>query len=195
MNNNLPELTNDQQGQSSPDSARRRLLRAAASAAPLVATLPSGAALATASTYQCILDDKDASDGLTKNRGGDFVTSLDHWARVPAKRTVWTKTENSTTTTVRAYRFSETGPWYKQGDGTEFDPAGYTPSKTEDVYVLQLYQPNATDPTGLVACQTQGPASLPNGGCIYPVAKRDTADLGNMGVRGSCLCSITDCKA
>jgi hypothetical protein len=41
---------------------RRQLLRAAATAAPLVATLPSGADLANASAFRCIAKDKAATD-------------------------------------------------------------------------------------------------------------------------------------
>jgi len=41
---------------------RRQMLRAAATAAPLVATLPSGAVLANASAFQCIAADKAATD-------------------------------------------------------------------------------------------------------------------------------------
>ena len=59
MNDKLPELQNGQQGPNAQDPSRRRLLRAAASAAPLIATLPSGAALARPSAFQCIVKDQD----------------------------------------------------------------------------------------------------------------------------------------
>ena len=47
-----------------PDSvslSRRRLLRTAASAAPLIATLPSGAAMAQASAANCVIEDQEAA--------------------------------------------------------------------------------------------------------------------------------------
>jgi hypothetical protein len=42
---------------------RRRLLKAAASAAPVIATLPSGEALAAASALQCIINEQDGTKG------------------------------------------------------------------------------------------------------------------------------------
>lgn len=50
-----------------PHPERRALLRAAAATAPLIATLPSGAALANASAAACVVNDQSAS------QSGDFA--------------------------------------------------------------------------------------------------------------------------
>jgi len=60
---------------------RRRVLKVAAATAPLIATLPSGGALANASVNQCIIDSQQES---TDNAGvADFLASLetDRWVR------------------------------------------------------------------------------------------------------------------
>jgi hypothetical protein len=201
MNNNLPELTNDQQGQSSPDSARRRLLRAAASAAPLIATLPSGAAFATASTYQCISKDKAASAGTVPNFD-DYKQSLDQWYRSKAYRVVWTHTSSPD---IPTYRFSTdevNGPFYLEEGGGLFDLTkypGYTKGSAVEVYVLRLYVPdNASDPTDVYpACTNPNGAGVPNGTaspsdqCVFPFTNRQ-GDV--MALTGSCWCSISgDC--
>jgi hypothetical protein len=50
-------------GSGHPSIRRRQLLRAAASAGPLIATLPSGAALAQASAVNCAVAEQEASVG------------------------------------------------------------------------------------------------------------------------------------
>jgi len=82
---------------------RRRMLRAAATAAPLVATLPSGAVLANASAFQCLAKDKAATD-----RGEfSFVYAPDGTTllTVPAQVQTQTKTEDGTETSATVYRF------------------------------------------------------------------------------------------
>ncbi len=62
---------------------RRNLLKAAASMAPFVGTLPSGAALANASSVQCALfQQAEAAQG----RPNPISTSTDTYYRVPAKQ-------------------------------------------------------------------------------------------------------------
>jgi hypothetical protein len=65
---------------------RRQMLRAAATAAPLVATLPSGAALANASAFQCIAADKTATDAGEFN----FVYSVNGTTLVTVPASVQT---------------------------------------------------------------------------------------------------------
>lgn len=65
-----------------PTSTRRRaLLRAAASAAPVMATLPNGAALASASTLQCVTVEQAGNNaqGLVPD------VFLDNYMRIPGK--------------------------------------------------------------------------------------------------------------
>jgi hypothetical protein len=49
-------------------SRRRDILKAAATAAPLVATLPSGEALANASALQCVINQKEGKEGFPDGR-------------------------------------------------------------------------------------------------------------------------------
>lgn len=57
----VADLNTETETTQTPDQAspRRRALLRAAAAAPFVATLPSGAARATASTYQCMIKDQE----------------------------------------------------------------------------------------------------------------------------------------
>jgi hypothetical protein len=66
--------------------ARRKLLKAAASAAPVIATLPSGEALAMTSSLQCVIHEQDNSN---KPQPNPVVVNADQYVRVPGRREVW----------------------------------------------------------------------------------------------------------
>jgi hypothetical protein len=55
---------------------RRQLLKAAASTAPLVATLPSGAALANASAYNCVQQEINSPAPDPENPESTYITSM-----------------------------------------------------------------------------------------------------------------------
>lgn len=84
------EVSRGQTG--APSEERRRLLKAAAASAPVIATLPSGLAaqMANSSTNQCILNNREASDDM----GSDFdiTDSADNWVRFGATLVTATKT-------------------------------------------------------------------------------------------------------
>lgn len=73
-----------------PASGRRRsLLKAAASAAPVIATLPSGEALANASALQCVINvqqDNNPPEALVS----PTLPDEDTWARVVGEIQTWT---------------------------------------------------------------------------------------------------------
>ncbi|HEB77076.1 MAG TPA: hypothetical protein ENI90_00930 [Methylothermaceae bacterium] len=58
--------------------SRRRLVKSAAVAAPVILTLPSGAAAATASAFQCIARDHEKA---LNNPPAELVESPDGWVR------------------------------------------------------------------------------------------------------------------
>jgi hypothetical protein len=66
--------------------ARRKLLKAAASAAPVIATLPSGEALAMTSSLQCVINEQDDSN---KSQPSPIVTDADKYVRVTGRLEVW----------------------------------------------------------------------------------------------------------
>jgi hypothetical protein len=172
MNDKLPELQNGQQGPNAQDPSRRRLLRAAASAAPLIATLPSGAAAqAIASAAQVLVEEKDLNQGLNGADGGPAADggeyrvpngTTDRWIRYRAVRVLWVQLSDPPDPTkpnnIPTYRFSTdaaNGPWYLEG-GDEFrlsNPAEYKQASNTPVDVLALYRPilSAAGPMGVMA--------------------------------------------
>jgi hypothetical protein len=76
-----PELESGAQAEPAVSERRRRLLKAALRTAPLVLTLPSGAALANTSAYQCIASSRARSVG-SGSSAPQVVATLDHWERV-----------------------------------------------------------------------------------------------------------------
>jgi hypothetical protein len=68
---------------------RRRLLKAAASAAPLVATLPGGEALANSSAMQCVINEQQHSPGPATPFVSDPRPEGDTYLRVPGIVQTW----------------------------------------------------------------------------------------------------------
>ncbi|NBC13764.1 MAG: hypothetical protein GVY09_10540 [Gammaproteobacteria bacterium] len=149
-----------------PSGRRRHLLKAAASAGPLIATLPSGEALAAASALQCVINEQNNTeppDGVVSN------TLPDNYIRIPGKRQLY----RSTTAfpagfgigTVEVYLFNDQAgnPVHIVGDnqppqatdlaptGTWFvppDPPNQEPTFEEDVLFLRMYDANPNPITG-----------------------------------------------
>jgi hypothetical protein len=68
---------------------RRRLLKAAASAAPVIATLPSGEALANASALQCVINEQNGTQLPATERVADTDPPQDNYVRVPGQIQDW----------------------------------------------------------------------------------------------------------
>jgi hypothetical protein len=206
MNDTLPDLPDDPRGEGTQSPERRRLLRAAASVAPLVATLPSGAALASASISGCISQSVDQSH-LTPPQMPDALDlaispSGDGWLRAAAilrrmRRGGFRKD---------GYTFSGdplTGPFYDGLNGIQLD-ATWTvdttvAAKNVAVLVMRTPLPDGTNPTTIDltapgctrAPNTVYPASF--NGCVYPVGRLDrsvSAINGNTALTNSCWASF-----
>jgi hypothetical protein len=97
-------------------SARRRqLLKAAASAAPLIATLPSGEALANASALQCVINQQEGRGGAPAGVLEAPIPSDDTFARVPGRILGYKiQLPDGSTQLVRVYQIPELPP----GTGT-----------------------------------------------------------------------------
>lgn len=184
---------------------RRRLLRAAA-AAPLIATLPSGAAMANTSAYQCIVSTRNDSDRLPDGAGGDYVVPptppTDTWVRFTSKHYTVVYPEQPPRQATRTYYYVSATDKYYVGEewpnvpedypghslngltlGQEFalaslnDKGTWTEtSSPQDRNVLAMFQ-EIGDPTVPTGVQFKG---------IYPNQQRPT----NMGMVQSCLCSV-----
>jgi hypothetical protein len=215
MSDKLPEPQNGQQGPNAQDPSRRRLLRAAASAAPLIATLPSGVALA-ASAAPCVVQNRDLTnppgDTGGPTQGLDYTVgpSTDGWLRYgPVSRAKWTRTIGTTTEEAFAYEFPMSGggkKWYLETTGAEFIPTPPAPevpwiedtsSRRDDIYVLRLYAPkddpaSPTYVTRPVPCLVPliDDATLPYGGsCVFPFRRRGGAE-NLLGMNASCMTSV-----
>ena len=173
--------------------SRRRLLRAAAAAAPLIATLPNGAAAATASTAQCIVQGQKASPS-NAILPADYPQG-DGFVRQNGVRALFKKDATGEEITVYAIAPANT-TWYLES-GQPFNPSdnGFpsTPQSQEEVQLLRVFKPvsasaSQDNPTSLENCgQTPIPPQ-----CIYPVAKRvpGAGSFENTGAFTSCLCSV-----
>ncbi|WP_020506306.1 hypothetical protein [Lamprocystis purpurea] len=166
---------------------RRRLLQAAAAAAPLIATLPNGAAAATASTAQCILASRAASPD-------DVIPgpALDTFVRQHGTMTIFHLDEDTETKeTVYSIAAAPRPGTYYKSDGTAFDTTGWTKDSESDVLLLRVFQPisdtfdSVGNPTSVADCGST--SILPQ--CIFPVTQQDPGS-GNMGITASCLCSV-----
>lgn len=190
---------------------RRRLLKAAAASAPLIATLPNGAAFATASTAQCVIEARDASK-TDQDSTFDAKAALgDGYVRVKGIQTEFTRVVESKTRQAGVtqdvdvikvvYSFPSAPSTYYNVDGTVFNPAegGWTKGASQEVYLLRVFVPTdgsgtpvGTDPQSVDNCSfVSGVAQDIPPQCIYPVGQRDFyRDDGNMGLTTSCLCSV-----
>ena len=220
-------------------TSRRHLLKAAATVAPVIATLPGGAALANASTHQCIITARENSNMLPMGKEGDWISEgPDEWIRVSVpfhhveiEYNVGSNGQPDLTTAVREYyvilvggetRYiaadydsgSETWddvPDALQGQevvppGSEANtPSGTPPGPTtssfdftdrDRVWIDSWTKNNATEMRDVLLLFTEsGSGPIPTNGVhmtgIYPASKRgDEPFVDNMGMNGSCLCSV-----
>ncbi len=150
-------------------SRRRHLLKAAASAGPLIATLPSGEALAAASALQCVINEQNATeqpDGVLPGPPAPGPPP-DNYIRIPGKRefyfSITPPPNGAGAGTIEVYRFND-----QNGDeilivgdnagtsvspiappGTWFDPStALFKSAEEDVWFLRMYYADPNPITG-----------------------------------------------
>jgi hypothetical protein len=188
-----------------PSRERRRALKAAAAAAPLIATLPSGAALAMASTRQCMISSRNQSQNTYADLGSDFTVKggTDKFLRVPTNGYTYTK-RNSSDVSEKWFQWGEF--WYRQedegrnawskvgADPDKYERAGvenvmYPPgqwTREESVFwLIVLVEPENSD--------TGDPAHPSDFGAVslWPLAEPGSSDDGLIGIAHSCACSIT----
>lgn len=177
------KTTKDAPEEGAISETRRRLLQAAATAAPLIATLPNGAAAATASTAQCIKSSVDAHPS-------DVSTSTDSFVRQSGKR--FTYTRNSPSTTITVYSIDPNATTLYRPNGNVFNPEGWTlvGGSEQNVYLLRVFKPipTAIDPASATSVTNCNNNTIPPA-CIYPVNRVNTLN-GNQGLATSCLCSV-----
>jgi len=158
---------------------RRHLLKTAATAAPFIATLPSGAALAQASSVQCAAK-------LQAAPPSDLASDADdQWVRIPAD--YWDRTNGTTTIPAGLYyRYPVNNPTTTiySGDGGVTWTSGVTaPTKNNGQgyvgvrYLLVLFQ--FTD-TNKDALEIVG---------VYPLDGTPSAN-GDLGMTDSCMASF-----
>ncbi|GAB6068232.1 hypothetical protein JCM13664_15510 [Methylothermus subterraneus] len=113
---------NRKASQNSPGISRRLLVKSALTVAPVVLTLRSGAVLANASAYQCILRDQQRADA-NANPLRDPTEADDDWAR----QTVNVKQlQDSQNNTFWVYEDPQSpGSWLKE-DGSPVNLSDYT---------------------------------------------------------------------
>ena len=167
-----------------PSEQRRRLLKAAASAAPVIATFSSGSAFANASIHQCVINAANAEQAPASGYLYVNASSNDRYVRATAVKQNWTRTNGSqieTATTIGLPRPTPT-EWFRDpggnslGQWASFDTNSWDKSGSEQpVNVLLLWDEDAAG-TGFDLVGT------------WP--KLVQARGSRFGVEGSCLCSV-----
>ncbi|MCF6354819.1 MAG: hypothetical protein L3J26_06910 [Candidatus Polarisedimenticolaceae bacterium] len=119
---------------------RRRLLKAAAVSAPVIATLQSGAAFAQASALACI--ERDAAH----NPPGEISDpSSDTFVRVAMnKYTYWDGSDTASETDFKydVDSLHPSGPYYNSDGSSWVIPSGFAEYSSQTVYVLAYYDSN-----------------------------------------------------
>ena len=175
------------------------MLKASAMAVPIIATLPSGAALANASSSQCVIKDLDQTGGNTNLEG--FKSEIDQFVRVPATiRTVIKGGRNNVIGRVYQVKdklYDTSGkPVYLDAQGklfvdedhtTAFLKRGATLGDSEGTaFAVQVYVP-WSDATGEVDVHAPTTVAKVMPG-YWPENK--LTDDPNMALTASCLCSV-----
>lgn len=217
MNHSRKDPVRDSDDDDQVQEGRRRLLRSAAAAAPLIATLPSGAAFAFASASQCINQGRvesqspgfpswltGPSDGFARVAGFQYTFRQGAF-RPPRNVTVFSigATPNST------YYFGESGA--VAGNtytiGAVFDPTTFaggnwnvTDAGATPVQLLKLYRAESDtgDPYNNPTCANDcTPAATdPTSECVFPLSQIGPPDPpgqnpgNNTGLATSCLMSV-----
>ncbi len=188
----------DQQSHGNPEpeavmQSRRRLLQAAAAAAPMIATLPNGAMAATASTAQCIVDSRDDSQATAADVVSDPRPTGDAFVRANGEAVNFNRRVGQVSQNVTVYTIAPDSKKYYYSNGNPFVPTGWTETSREPVLLMRVFVPTSDsgdvidDPTSVDDCLTTSTHPL----CIFPVSKREPSnDAGNMGIAQSCLCSV-----
>jgi hypothetical protein len=142
-----------------PSGRRRRLLKAAASAAPLIATLPSGEALASASALQCVISEQNGDKSQPQGEEPETVPPRDNYARLSGRVEQWLVEDPSAPTErtdaivyymvidgedIRVWGengagFPEPGTWFDPVSANAFPPVAVDDFPAEFLY---LYQAN-----------------------------------------------------
>lgn len=141
---------------------RRRLLKAAAVGAPMIATLKSGAAAATASARQCIANDATATPTGIVEAGDPLIDQYVYQSGEQYK--VYDADGVAT-----VYYFVQ-GGWYTESGTSIASPVESSVACTDDKkscfesearYFLALWQPDGTPPTTVTSQ------------CVVPVKSLD----------------------
>ena len=187
--------------------ARRQLLRAAASVAPLIATLPSGAALAQASARNCVLLEQEAAE-----RGEEppaIAASTDSYIRVPGSRTLYEFPYDNINDEEKAaqrdvYQFTVPGTQRDvsvdaEGNWIDLDKSqAIKIGNTEPQYFLVLYKSVGFEGKVTELCDLENrvhfwPEGAPQASspdfCIAPLAKVSRNQPDNIAQVTSCWCS------
>ena len=190
----------DQHLKTNPDQetvvqSRRRLLKAAAATAPLIATLPNGAAWATASTAQCIINSQTAG---AANVVTDPPPAGDTLVRQLGREVIVGPKTTNDSSRLTVYTIDPDDGTYYKSDGTLFIDNSWEEKSSTDVQLLRVFTATPiSDPTSVKNClggtsPTTGSNTVtyavPNPGCIYPASLRSPSD--NQPLAMSCLCSV-----
>jgi hypothetical protein len=163
---------------------RRRILKVAATAAPVIATLPSGAAFANASVHQCVVHaaerEQAPADGFLY-----IPARPDDYVRAEAIKETWTDSSENERMVIGWPVGAPTKWWMESDNGllghwvsfNPADPGDWTkiPSSEEKVNTLLLWsvddQGTGFDGVGMWPAQQQAQGTA-------------------FGVVQSCLCSV-----
>lgn len=199
--NNKHTSENPQANQvSGVSEQRRRLLRAAATAAPLVATIPNGAAWANASTAQCILDGQPTAPippEVEIRATGPLPAEAtpDNFLRVQGLYQEWT---NGSTPSFY-YKIGDT--WYAAPPdqttpaiaiaGSPADPPlNLVLTSETNVLLLKYYKPDDEVTTVTDQCDLSSAGATAPNDCVWPITTSSVGDGLNQGMAGSCMCSV-----
>lgn len=166
---------------SSPSEGRRRLLKAAAAGVPVIATLPSGAALANASVHQCVHEAERADQtGIPSWIPPNTEPGHDHYVRIWAKGLYQNPIGTQNNSLVAIGLGENTTTWYAKPSENEQTGGweGYTGDVNENnvdkIPVLVLVKADS-DKTGFTVVG------------LFPETVKTQGD--SFAVSGSCLCS------
>jgi hypothetical protein len=181
--------TDDQRTAESPEqvrsterplsSKRRAFLKVAASAAPVIATLPSGEALALTSTLQCAINEQDGSSARPAGAVADTDPPQDAYARIQGELQTWTipnpDGNNPANVSIQVFHIP-TLDVYVYGDNPSYpsltpgnwfdrnDPNVSGPSRTAAREFLYLYQAD-TAPLANIGDLHVNPSGLEPSSC------------------------------
>jgi len=186
--------------------ARRQLLRTAASVAPLIATLPSGAALAQASASNCVLLEQEAAEKGEEPPA--IAASTDSYIRVPGSRTLYefpydNINDEEKGTQKEVYEFTVPGTQRNvsvdaQGNWIDLSTA-IKRGRGEPQYFLVLYKPIGFQGKVTELCDLENqvhfwPEGAPQASspdyCIAPLAKVSRSQPDNIPLNQSCMASF-----